>query len=196
MSDKAAPASSAETTGKPAPSGASTAAATADKEVYSCRMYGNRYPEVDDLVMVNVRQIAEMGAYVNLLEYNNVEGMVLLSELSRRRIRSVQKLIRVGRNEVVVVLRVDKDKGMRGCWRRTWFLIFVLGYIDLSKRRVSAEEIQKCEERYNKSKTVHTIIRHIAEKHEIPTESIYEQYIWPLYTQYGHAYDAFKLSIA
>ena len=37
--------------------------------------------------------------------------MILLSELSRRRIRSVQKLIRVGRNEVVVVLRVDKEKG-------------------------------------------------------------------------------------
>ena len=37
--------------------------------------------------------------------------MILLSELSRRRIRSIQKLIRVGRNEVVVVLRVDKEKG-------------------------------------------------------------------------------------
>ena len=39
--------------------------------------------------------------------------MILLSELSRRRIRSIQKLIRVGRNEVVVVLRVDKEKGNR-----------------------------------------------------------------------------------
>jgi translation initiation factor 2 subunit 1 len=38
--------------------------------------------------------------------------MILLSELSRRRIRSIQKLIRVGRNEVVVVLRVDKEKGL------------------------------------------------------------------------------------
>jgi translation initiation factor 2 subunit 1 len=38
--------------------------------------------------------------------------MILLSELSRRRIRSIQKLIRVGRNEVVVVLRVDKEKGI------------------------------------------------------------------------------------
>lgn len=46
------------------------------------------------------------------LEYDNIEGMILLSELSRRRIRSVAKLIRVGRNEVVVVLRVDREKGM------------------------------------------------------------------------------------
>jgi len=59
-------------------------------------------------------QIAEMGAYVKLLEYDNIDGMILLSELSRRRIRSIQKLIRVGRNEVVVVLRVDKEKGTAG----------------------------------------------------------------------------------
>lgn len=37
--------------------------------------------------------------------------MILLSELSRRRIRSVHKLIREGKNEVVTVMRVDPDKG-------------------------------------------------------------------------------------
>ena len=71
----------------------------------SCRFYKHAYPELDDVVMVNIRSIAEMGAYVNLLEYNNREGMILLSELSRRRIRSINKLVRVGRNECVVVLQ-------------------------------------------------------------------------------------------
>ena len=84
-----------------------------------------------------MKRVAEMGAYVQLLEYNNIEGMILLSELTRRRIRSVTKLIKamaylyilvvalitlfskqVGRIEPVMVLRVDKEKG----------------YIDLSKR--------------------------------------------------------------
>jgi translation initiation factor 2 subunit 1 len=105
--------------------------------------------------------------------------MILLSELSRRRIRSIQKLIRVGRNEVVVVLRVDKDKG----------------YIDLSKRRVSPEDIVKCEERYNKSKMVHSIMRHVAEKTQTPIEEIYQTIGWPLNKKYGHSIDAFKLSI-
>ena len=63
--------------------------------------------------LTGITQIAEMGAYVKLLEYDNIDGMILLSELSRRRIRSIQRLIRVGRNEVVVVLRVDKEKGKR-----------------------------------------------------------------------------------
>ncbi|KAG0041651.1 hypothetical protein BGZ83_001492 [Gryganskiella cystojenkinii] len=144
-----------------------------------CRMYANKFPEVDDLVMVNVRQIAEMGAYVQLLEYDNIEGMILLSELSRRRIRSIQKLIRVGKNEVVVVLRVDKEKG----------------YIDLSKRRVSAQDIVKCEERYNKSKAVHSIMSTVAKKENKDLETLYEQLAWPLYAKYGHAYDAFKVAL-
>lgn len=147
--------------------------------IVSCRMYENKYPEVDELVMVNVKQIAEMGAYVSLLEYNNIEGMILLSELSKRRIRSIQKLLRVGRNEVVVVLRVDREKG----------------YIDLSKKKVSPEEIQKCEEKYNKSKTVHSILRHVAERKGISLEQLYENFGWPLYRKYGHAYEAFKQAL-
>ena len=76
-----------------------------------CRFYANRFPEVDDVVMVNVRSVAEMGVYVTLLEYDNIEAMIPLSELSRRRIRSVNKLIRVNSNEAVVVIRVDENKG-------------------------------------------------------------------------------------
>lgn len=145
----------------------------------NCRFYEEKYPEIDSFVMVNVKQIADMGAYVKLLEYDNIDGMILLSELSRRRIRSIQKLIRVGRNEVVVVLRVDKEKG----------------YIDLSKRRVSPEDIVKCEERYNKSKMVHSIMRHVAEGTNTPIESLYESIAWPLNKKFGHSLDAFKLSI-
>lgn len=85
----------------------------------SCRMYENKLPEQDTCVMVNVRQITDVGTYVQLLEYNNIEGtptsnagMILLSELTRRRIKSIQKLVRVGKTEVAVVLRVDKEKGV------------------------------------------------------------------------------------
>lgn len=141
-----------------------------------CRFFEAQYPEVDDLVMVQVKRVAEMGAYVSLLEYNNIEGMILLSELSKRRIRSISKLVRVGRTEVVLVLRVDKEKG----------------YIDLSKRRVSPEDIAQCEEKFSKSKTVHSIMRHVASQHGQPLVDLCKQIAWPLYTQYGHAHEAFK----
>ena len=135
-----------------------------------------------------------MGAYVKLLEYDNIDGMILLSELSRRRIRSIQKLIRVGRNEVVVVLRVDKEKGGLAHMSERRKLTNS-GYIDLSKRRVSAEDIVRCEERFNKGKMVASIMRHVAEKTRTPMETLYQDIGWPLNKKYGHAVDAFKLSI-
>lgn len=85
-----------------------------------------------------------MGAYVKLLEYDNIDGMILLSELSRRRIRSIQKLIRVGRNEVVVVLRVDKEKGMRGppmCYSWDAKLLTSIQDISICRSAVSLQRI-------------------------------------------------------
>jgi len=152
----------------------------ADKKNLECRFYEQQYPEIDSVVVVTVREIADMGAYVSLLEYNNIEGMILLSELSRRRIRSINKLLRVGRNEVVMVLRVDREKG----------------YIDLSKRRVSPEDVASCEDRFNKAKAVHGVLRHLAEKRKLYLEDLYDRIGWPLYRKYGHAYDAFKLALA
>ncbi|XP_043250266.1 eukaryotic translation initiation factor 2 subunit 1 [Colletes gigas] len=156
--------------------------------VLSCRFYKEKYPEVEDVVMVNVRSIAEMGAYVHLLEYNNIEGMILLSELSRRRIRSINKLIRVGKTEPVVVIRVDKEKG----------------YIDLSKRRVSAEDVEKCTERYAKAKAVNSILRHVAELLHFDSddqlEKLYKKTAWHFEEKYkkqkASAYDFFKQSVS
>ena len=99
-------------------------------------MYEAKCPEVDMVVMIQVNNIADMGAYVSLLEYNNIEGMILFSELSQHQICSMSSLIKVGRFKPVMVLRVDKEKG----------------FIGLSKRRVSEEDIQACEERYHYKK--------------------------------------------
>lgn len=137
--------------------------------------------------MVNVKSIAEMGAYVHLQEYKNQEGMILLSELSRRRIRSINKLIRVGRNECVVVIRVDQNKG----------------YIDLSKRRVSPEEVLKCEEKFAKAKCVNSILRHVAELLNYETdeqlEDLYKKTAWLFdkkQNRPGAAYEVFQRAVS
>jgi len=142
-----------------------------------CRFYEKKFPDVDELVMVQVRRVAEMGAYVALLEYENKEGMILLSELSKRRIRSVAKLVRVGRFEVCSILRVDQEKG----------------YIDLSKRKVSALEITKCEENFAHAKQVHSIMRQMATTYpEWSVETWNEKVAWPLDRLHKSCYFAFK----
>eukprot|EP00605_Chrysophyceae_sp_TOSAG23-4_P000289 GSChrysophyteH1.ASY1.ANO1.334.1 assembled CDS len=124
-----------------------------DQPLLRCRFYENVFPEPEEVVIVNVTEIGEMGAYVTLLEYDNIEGMILLSELSQK------------------------------------------GYIDLSKRRVDPEDLAKCEERYNKAKGVHSVMRHVADQKKMALEDMYKLVGWPLYKKYKHAYDAFKMAL-
>ena len=69
------------------------------------------------------------------------------------------------------------------------------GYIDLSKRRVSPEEAAACEDRYNRAKLVHSILRHVADGARMEVEDLYAAVGWPAYRAYGHAFDGFRAMV-
>lgn len=62
-------------------------------------------------------------------------------------------------------------------------------------RRVSPEDIQACEDRYSKSKMVHSIMRHVSETTCTDLHSLYVSLGWPLYVKHGHAFNAFKIMV-
>ena len=78
-------------------------------------------------IQCQISEIFDDGAYVELLEYNRIKGMLLSSELSRKRVNYVKRLIKEGREEVLRVLRIDPQKG----------------FFDLSKKSVKIEEIEE-----------------------------------------------------
>ncbi|CAK0900142.1 unnamed protein product [Prorocentrum cordatum] len=143
------------------------------------RFYEADFPELEEIVVVQVKRIVDMGAYVSLLEYDGREGMMLLSELSKRRIRSVSKLLRVGRTEICMIVRLDKDKG----------------YVDLSKKRVEPEDATAKEESFARAKAVHGIMRHVASTNDVEVEELCNKIAWPLYKRYQDAYEAFRKHI-
>ena len=143
-------------------------AAPTDKSFYDCRMYEQELPNQDDLVVVRVNKVEDFGAYVTLLEYNNIEGMILSSEVSRKRIRSIHKHLRINKQDVMQVLRVDKDKG----------------YIDLSKKYVNEDQVKSATEAYTKSKTVHSIMKHVAVTCSVDLLTLLQKVAWPLYKKY------------
>lgn len=139
----------------------------------TCRFFRKDFPDVDEVVMVYVKSFKrdDPGATAELLEYDGLEGMILTSELSKRRIRSVYKLLPVGSREAVKVLRVDREKG----------------YIDLSKRQADRDEKKECEDRYYRSKTVQSILYKSSRKLDVPLLQLYETVAWPLADVHGHA---------
>ncbi|XP_063713557.1 eukaryotic translation initiation factor 2 subunit 1-like [Symsagittifera roscoffensis] len=155
--------------------------------ILNCRFYRAKFPAPDELVMVTIKQIEDMGAYVQLLEYNNIEGMILMGELSRRRIRSINKLIRVGRNEAVVVVRVDPVKG----------------YIDCSKRRASPEDRDLCHSKHAKGNKINLILRNVAQKlqykEDNQLEELYSKSAWYFdekFKQDNASFEWFKKAVA
>uniref|UniRef100_A0A7S3AJY7 S1 motif domain-containing protein n=1 Tax=Haptolina ericina TaxID=156174 RepID=A0A7S3AJY7_9EUKA len=149
------------------------------------RMYPEALPRVDDLVVAHVTRIDEgEGIYVTLPEYGGVEAMILASEATRTRKgkrTALSKLTRVGKQEVCSVLRIDAARG----------------YVDLSKTRVSSEEVAEVEGRYQRSKAVHSIVCHAAAALGLEPALVYSLTAWRLSEQLEcHAFDAFCAAAA
>lgn len=123
--------------------------------------------------------IKDLGAYVELLEYNNIEGFIMLSQVTAKRVKTVQKFLKIGKQEMMEVLRVDEDKMC----------------IDLSKKSLKVESSEIANKRYKKAKQVHTIMRQTAIKLNTPVLELYERFGWDLYDQFEHAYDAFRIAL-
>ena len=150
-----------------------------EKENKCERYYEQEYPEKGDYVIVKINEVNEdVGAYVSLLEYN-LEGMIPIVECTTRRFKSLSSIVRVGRTEVALVTEVDKERG----------------YIDLSKSKVSSDDIVKCEKKWNRAKFVQTVMTSLSIKLSIPLSEINKEITWPLYKKYNSAYEAFLMYV-
>ena len=90
-----------------------------NKEELNCRFYRNEWPEKEELVMVMIRDVNEDGAYVQLLEYDNREALILASSVTRKRVKNVKRLLKMGTQDCMQVISVDKEGGFIDLSRRT-----------------------------------------------------------------------------
>lgn len=107
----------------------------------------------------------ENGAYVVLLEYENMEALIQSTEVSNKRVKLINKFLKVGKIETMIVIRVDKDKR----------------YIDLSKKKVQPAEATLAEKYFKKAKMVHNILKQVATKLNCTLQELYEKFGWDLY---------------
>mmetsp|Transcript_3570 Transcript_3570/g.7363 ORF Transcript_3570/g.7363 Transcript_3570/m.7363 type:complete len:188 (+) Transcript_3570:2965-3528(+) len=140
------------------------------------RSYEIIYPFVGVVTISLIKEIKEIGIYVSLSEYNDVQAMLLVSELSRRRFRSIRKLIKVGKKEIVTIIRGNKEKG----------------YIDVSKRQVMDGETYCMEKKLFSSKFVNTINENVVKNLFLNCEDSRLRWIWPIYRKFKHAICGFK----
>jgi translation initiation factor 2 subunit 1 len=107
-----------------------------NSELVKCRYYRDLLPAKNDLVAVVTTEIKEQGAYVRLLEYDNIEAFIMLGQVTAKRVKSVYKFLKIGKQEMMEVLRVDEGKMC----------------IDLSKKSIKPHAHDEAVKRYKKAK--------------------------------------------
>lgn len=136
-------------------------------------------PETDDIVMCEIVEIDSIMSTAVLLEYGRKPGLILHSELSRRKYDSIKSHTRIGLVCPMQIIRIDSVKG----------------YIDLSKKNLFPEDIAESNTKYARAKKVELIINSLVQK-KIPAgwevKDHYENWVWPAHKKWGDCHEAME----
>lgn len=110
------------------------------------------FPEVGDLVVATVTRVTDYGAYVKLDEYQGLEGLVHIQEISSTWVRNIRNHAREGQKLVLKVLRVSSQRNQ----------------VDLSLRRVTGREKSEKMLEWKKERKAESILRSAGDKLQKP----------------------------
>jgi translation initiation factor 2 subunit 1 len=133
------------------------------------------FPELGELVVSRVTGIQGGYVEVDLEDYKGLEseehahGMVHLSELSNRWVKNIHSIISIGQRVVLLVLRIDKERG----------------YVDLSLRRVTKEQKTNKMNAWRYATKAENMLKFFCEQHNITIEQLYQQLLFPLLSKYS-----------
>ncbi|MDQ1281598.1 MAG: translation initiation factor 2 subunit 1 [Thermoproteota archaeon] len=133
-------------------------------------------PEIGELVIGTVLRIATYGAYITLDEYNNIEGLLHISEISSSWVKSIRDHVREGQKTVLKVLRVESDKL----------------HVDLSLRRVNEREKREKLLEWKRDRRGRKLLDMAAEKMKVNPDDAYQTIGVLLEDHFGSIYAGFE----
>ncbi len=137
-------------------------------------------PNESDIVMCTVTKIHYHSVFVRLNEFNNLSGMIHISEISPGRIRNLNDYVKEGKVIVCKVLKVNQERRQ----------------IDLSLRRVSEHHRRAKVDGIKQETIAEKIIEYVAKKHKIELKDLYGQLIAKIFEDYDSVYDFFEDYVA
>ena len=136
------------------------------------------YPDVGDLAIATVKRVVDYGAYVRLDEYEGIEGLVHISEISTTWVKNIREHVREGQKLVLKVLRVDRERAQ----------------VDLSLRRVTGREKTDKMLEWKRSKKADSIVKGEGERLKTDAEATEKMRLF-LYEKLENPYETFQESV-
>lgn len=156
-------------------------ASSESSKIHRGRFYEAPWPVPNEIVVVKLDRVNEMGFWFQLLEYNGKVAFLPTGELSRRRMPEsmlkanfADKLRKRYRRLVCAVVRVHK------------------GNIDLSRTGLLPEVAAAKEEAFAKAKTMHAIMSCVASNNGVQVEELCKKVSWPLFRNHSDAFEALR----
>ena len=131
-------------------------------------------PEEGDIVIAVVTKVAPHAAFMDLVEYKGVKGLVHISEVSKTWVKNIKSHLRVNQKIVSKVIGIGED-----------------GFVQLSVRRVGDHDKRAKWDQVRRNRRVENLIGLIAKKAKKKYKDIYAS-LKPFEEKHGELYFAFE----
>lgn len=133
-------------------------------------------PKEQEVVLCTVRNILPHSVFADIDEYENLKGMIHISEIAPGRIRNIRDYVREGKKVVCMVLKVDSMKGQ----------------IDLSLRRVGSASRKIKEEEIKQEAKAEKIMGYVGQKLGVKPKILLEEVVGKILKQYKTVFECLK----
>ena len=134
------------------------------------------YPEQGEIVIGKITKVLNYGVFMELIEYDNMQGFVHISEVSTSWVKNIRNFVKEGQIRAGKVTNVYPEKKQ----------------IDISLTKVSSKLQRSKIEEYKQFKRIQKLLELLAEdmkeKHEVAWAEVAE----PLLKHYDSLYEAFN----
>lgn len=131
-------------------------------------------PEVGEIVIATITKVTDHGAYVNLDEYDKLQGFLHISEVAPGWVRNVTRFIKMGEKKVLLVKKVRRARSE----------------IDLSLKQISKDQKKKKlldVKRYEKGRTILQDVKQKADLSESKIDELEES----IFSKHDSIYEVF-----
>lgn len=133
------------------------------------------YPNINDVVICKVVKITDFGVFAELLEYENIEGFVHISQISSTWIKNIHAHVKQNQIRAAKVLKVDEEKN----------------HIDLSFSRINAVDEKRKISEYRLFLRAQSLLNIFAKEIEVPSEKVWEDVADPIIENESSLYKGF-----
>jgi translation initiation factor 2 subunit 1 len=133
-------------------------------------------PELNELLICTTTRITPFAAWCSLDEYENLEGMIHISQVAGKWVRDIRKFVKPNKQYVTKVVNIDKEKNL----------------INLSLKRVSKQDERYKWNEYRKEQRAEKILGQAAKEMNKTLEQTYEEVGFLLQEKFGDLFTAFE----